>query len=136
MPPRHAPASRTILALGALAALAACATPRERCIAQVSQDQRVVDQLIAETTANLQRGYALEERQTVRSSLEICTGLNEDDMGLVFCQVPRAMTEQRPVAVDLEAERRKLASLKAKRAELARATQAAVAQCQARYPAA
>ena len=38
--------------------LAGCATPKENCIKSANKDLAVVDRLIAETQANLTRGYA------------------------------------------------------------------------------
>ena len=42
--------------------------------------------------------------------------------------------EQRPKAIDLNEEARKLDSLKAKRKQLARQAEAVIAQCKAQYP--
>ena len=127
--------TRALFALPALAVLAACATPQEQCIARVTKDQRIVAALIGETQANIQRGYAIEEKQTVSSRLEICSGFGSDDEDeLVFCQVAVPTTERKPVAIDLDAEKRKLASLQAKQTEQKRQANAAVAQCRAQYP--
>ncbi|MBN2629580.1 MAG: hypothetical protein JXR75_03445, partial [Rhodobacteraceae bacterium] len=51
---------------------------------------------------------------------------------LCFEPVPETVT--RPKAIDLRAEADKLASMRAKRAALARAAQPAIAQCKAVYP--
>ena len=42
-------------------ALMSCGTPQERCISGVTRELGVVNGLIAETQANLARGYSLEE---------------------------------------------------------------------------
>ena len=58
--------------------LAACATPREQCIDDVTRNTRVLSSLINETRGNLARGYALEERQDVRTVRGTCRGRNEE----------------------------------------------------------
>jgi len=52
-----------------------------------------------------------------------------------LCSVNEPVARDRPVAIDRAAERRQLASLRARRAELQAPTRAALAQCAARFPA-
>ena len=47
--------------------LAACATPRESCLSSVGQQGRVIDALISQTRGNVARGYAIEEREELRT---------------------------------------------------------------------
>jgi len=54
---------RPVFVVLPLALLAACATPREQCISDVSRDFRVLNSLVAQTQANLARGYAVVEEQ-------------------------------------------------------------------------
>ena len=51
-----------------------------------------------------------------------------------MCLDERPVTEQRPKAIDLNEEARKLASLKEKRKSLVRQAEAVIAQCKAQYP--
>lgn len=135
---------RRLIALIALSLLAACATPQQRCIAEATQDLRVVDRLIAETEATLARGYALEQERSSRLTWTTCTrrvprhapdGTRlPDEIVSYMCMENVPVTVTRPRAVDLDAERKKLATLKRKRTELARAAVAATAQCRATYP--
>lgn len=125
---------RMIFALPALLALAACATPQQRCLSNVSKDQRVIEGLIAETERNISRGYAVEKTQTVSTSLEICGGFGGSNNELVFCQVATPTTREKPVAIDVKVETAKLASLRKKHAELAQSSAAARAQCLQLYP--
>mgnify|MGYP003135602062 CR=1 FL=1 len=69
-----------------------------------------------------------------------CTRHVRDDKGRLrpisgFCPETRSVTRERPVAIDLGAERRKLDQLMEKRDQLQDRTRAQVASCQARYPA-
>ena len=124
-----------LLVLPAALALTACATPREACIGGVSRELRTIDRLIATTQANLARGYGLDERQEVRTVQGTCTGTNQDGTTFTFrCPETQTRTTQVPVAIDLAAERRTLASLTERRAQQVAATNAAIQQCIAQNP--
>jgi len=115
--------------------LAACATPREQCINDANRDASVLSGLINQTQGNLERGYALEQRQDVRTVRGICRGRNEDGSTFTFsCEETDTFTTTVPVAIDLNAERAKLQSLQ-ERFTLVRATSnQAIAQCIAIHP--
>ena len=115
--------------------VAACATPREQCINDVTRESRVLSGLIAETQQNIARGYALEEVQEVRVVRTTCTGTNEDGSTFTFpCEETQTIERDVPVAIDLNAERAKLESLLERQAQLQRSTDAAIQQCIAAYP--
>jgi hypothetical protein len=122
--------TRAIALLLLLPLLAACASPRERCIADAGRELAVLDRLIAETRATLSRGYALREEDRPVSYYTWCAG---ESGKAVWCRQVDIRTERVPVAVDMAAERRKLADLEARRtAEAARAA-AAIRRCEAAY---
>lgn len=126
-----------LLLLGLGIALAACGTPQQQCISQSTQDLRIVDSFIAETEANLARGYALAQDVTSVPRLVDCTPEPTDkhpNPRQRNCLVNEAQPVTRPVAIDLDAEAAKLASLKAKRAQLAAQAQPAILACQRTYP--
>lgn len=124
--------------------LAACGTPQEQCIAKGNRDLRVVDRLISETEGNLKRGYALEEKVIRYATFSPCRrpppppaqpGVAPPPPPPVqMCPDHYERTVTQPKAIDLEAEARKLAQLKTKRADLARAAEKTAAQCRAAYP--
>lgn len=122
----------------ALAALAACGTPQEQCINRNTRDLRTVDRLIAETQGNLERGYAYETITVYEDYWTTCPMPapveGEPAPQPRMCLDERPVTEQRPKAIDLNAEERKLDSLKSKRNQLARQAEAVIAQCKAQYP--
>lgn len=126
------------LPLIALALLAACGTPQEQCIARNTRDLRTVDRLITETEGNLQRGFALETVTRFEDYWGTCLdrGTVEGELVAISrpCLKERSFTEQRPKAIDLDAEARKLDSLKAKRSDLARDAKPVIAQCKAEFP--
>ncbi|MBI1417477.1 MAG: hypothetical protein GC146_09675 [Limimaricola sp.] len=127
--------TRALFALPLLLALGACATPRESCIASVTHDQRVIDRLIAQTQANIARGYALETRQEVVRLPDFCRVTADDgSVRLVSCDRVQVQDHQVPVAIDLNAEQAKLTSLLQRQRQMRDQTAAAVAQCKATYP--
>lgn len=126
---------RRALLILPLAVLAACATPREQCIDNVTRDTRVLSSLIAQTEGNLARGYALEERQDIRTITKTCRGRNDDGTTFLFsCDDTNTITTTLPVAIDLNAERAKLVSLQERFAQTQAQSNQAVAQCIAIHP--
>ncbi len=112
--------------------MAGCGSPLQNCVANANNDLSVVDGLIAETSENLARGYALERRPAVRTGLELC--ISPDDPFL-FCTSRDVTVEEKPVAIDAGSEQAKLRSLQAKRGELAARADLAITQCQVQFPA-
>jgi hypothetical protein len=124
-------------ALLALALLAACGTPQEQCISYNTRDLRTLDRLIVETEGNLDRGFAYETITRYEEYWSYCPEprrVEGERPTLRPCLKDREYTVQRPKAIDLADEARKLDSLKIKRRELARKAEAVIAQCKAKYP--
>jgi hypothetical protein len=126
----------------ALAALAACGTPQEQCINQNTRDLRVLDRLIAESKGNLARGYAIVRVETTETEWIRCEpsfietlpdGTTRRHPGRL-CLDDVTHVESRPAAIDLGAEKAKLASMEKKRAELAKAAAPLIAACKRAYP--
>jgi len=115
--------------------LAACATPRESCLSSVGQQGRVIDALISQTRGNVARGYAIEEREELRTRRELCEFRRDDgSIGRRFCNRTTAEDVRVPVTIDIEAEKVKLDQLLSRREALIPAEATAKAQCVARYP--
>ena len=110
--------------------LAGCATPEQRCINEATRDLRTVNELIAETEANLSRGYAIVTETDISPRLTFCTGYR-DNVGISFCSGNQLIQRDRPVAIDREAEERKLVDLRGRRAALEVTARRAVAACRA-----
>jgi hypothetical protein len=132
---------RLVPAIAFLAALAACGTPQEQCIARETRDLRVLDRLIVETEGNIARGYAIEEYTVDVSYWGSCLVAQPPDAAGVRppplaepCLQDREVTRTRAKAIDLRAERAKLSSMQEKRRELARAAERAIAQCRVQFP--
>jgi hypothetical protein len=128
---------RPVLPLAALGLLAACATPQEQCIARDTRELRIVEQLLAETEANLRRGYALQEVTVWRPVWVDCTPWVRPGSPAAprqMCFDDRAETVTRPKPIVPEAEAAKRDSLIAKRRELLPAAERSVAACRAAYP--
>ncbi len=126
--------TRAILLLSCLV-LAACATPRERCINQVSAQLRTLTALANEARGNLARGYAIEEREEIRVRDRTCRGTNEDGSTFTFrCEETDVRTRRVPVSINLEAEAAKLRSLEAQIGRETPRRAAAVEHCIAVHP--
>ena len=124
-----------ILLLVSALALAACQTPREACVSEASGELRTVDALIAETRGNLDRGYALETEQEVEVIRDTCrVEIGDDQVAEVPCDRTDVDEVQRPVAIDLNAERAKLDSLLERRGALAAQRDEQLRFCVAAYP--
>lgn len=125
------------LCLSALLLLTACATPQQQCVDTATRDLRVIDSLIAETEGNLARGFAYVETTTFTPTMQFCGGGwggNTIGFGTQMCWVNQPTPIQQPVAIDVNAEKAKLNSLRQRRVQQERAAQAALAQCQAQFP--
>ena len=131
--------TRTLAILLPLALLAGCGTEQERCIRGNTREYRVLSELLAETEANLARGYAWEEREVSRTELDYCSDVVRDKDGNAriiqrSCWRNVIDTERYRVPIDPAAERRSRDYLAEKlKAETVRA-EAAVRQCKAAYP--
>lgn len=121
--------------------LTACGTPQEQCIRPYTREIRQIDALIAETRANLARGYGYRVDTVTDWDYGPCYrggpsfgpgpgGYRHSSM----CWEPYERTVRTAVAVDPAAEERKLAALTARRAKLAKAVGPAIAACKAQYP--
>lgn len=132
---------RNLILLLALPALLACAPTRQTCLRAATQDVAVVDRLILETQQNLARGYALDREAYVTNSVDLCLGSNRVGFGTgvgvgwSYCNTPTTRYRERPVAIDRAAEQRKLRELQQTRARLIKESEAALEQCNLRYPA-
>ena len=124
--------------LPALLILVACGTPQEQCINRNTRDLRVMEKLIAETRANIARGYAIEEYTTLVPVWQRCAAPapapGQPPAPAYFCFEPEPQTRTRPKAIDLKAEAAKLESLLERRDQMARAAEPLIAQCKAQYP--
>lgn len=115
--------------------LVACGTPQEQCIRRETGDLRTLDRLISETQTNIRRGYAIEEYRTWEWETYTCYRPGADGQPVPdTCQRRVPDIDTRPVAIDLNAERAKLASMQDKRVELARRAAASAEACRRAYP--
>ena len=127
------------LMVSVVALLAACGTPQERCIRNATNELRIIDDLISEVQANLTRGYAYETYEITRTRWEICGYYEYESDGEIrsrprYCLDDVSDTVRRRVAIDPQAEQRKLEGLQSRRQPLARRTAAAVAACRQQFP--
>ncbi len=129
---------RPVLVSFVLLSLAACGTPQEQCIRRSTVELRKVERLIAETQGNLARGYAYEEDTITTHQWVACiapgSGVAGRPVRTTMCFEPETRTIRREVPIDPAAEERVLANLIAKRGQLAKAAEPAIAACRTAYP--
>ncbi len=123
---------RALIALTPFALLAACATPQQACIAQNSVELRATEAQILKINDTLSRGYAIHKQQVPYTVMGVC--FSEERRRSYPCPGTRWRTDERPVAVDLNDQRARLAVLEKKRAPLLKAHQAVVKACVAAHP--
>lgn len=112
------------------AVLAACATdPATRCAPAETRELKTIDGLIAQTRAEIERGYRTVEVPT-GSAVNLCLGSARSHVGVSFCTDPGTRT--RTEAIDTAAATRTLDALLARRERLEAQIAAAVAACPAR----
>ena len=113
----------------------ACATPREQCMRDATHEQRVIDNLIAETETSIARGYAIETRLGVRQTLDFCDiAYRQHGAPVRMCMRNEPVERSVPVPIDRAEQQRKLETLRARRDELASRTAQAVQRCDVQFP--
>ena len=126
---------RALFALAPIALLAACASPQQQCLTNVTKELRVNAFLIAQTQANLDRGYAIDRQQRVSRGFDMCRERDRDGaVSTTLCRTTQVRDVNVPQAINLEVERDTLDQLLARRANLEKQAAAATAQCRALYP--
>lgn len=125
------PVLRPAAALVALALLAGCATPLERCLMKAEREVRVLTEELAERTANVIRGYAIEHRIVPRMGPAWCRD-PDGRLHTCFDWVETVQTIRRPVNVAVERER--VAMLERAIARERRIAEQQIAACRAHFP--
>lgn len=122
-----------------LPVLAACSTPRQSCINSATRDLAVVNGLIVQTEANLQRGYGLRREAYTSTRVDVCVGSrsyrSSRGFGWNYCAVPQTRYRNVPVTIDRATEQRKLKELQQTRARLVKEARPKLEYCNAKYPA-
>ena len=122
--------NKFLITLGPILIVSACATPREQCISQVSQNYNVLVSAISNTEQNIFRGYAVHKQSVPYSYPGICYA------GAITYSCPKTgyRTKETPVAVNVNEERRRLATLKGNFSREKTVAENGIAQCQAAHP--
>ena len=127
---------KSLTPLVVLVLLAGCGDPRTKCIKDANKDLSVVQELIADTEATIARGYAIQTETRTVIYTDFCFGSHRYNRGSFrFCNRAQPVVSKEPVAVDLNDERRKLASLRKKEEELRRRAAIEGQKCDLAYPA-
>lgn len=120
--------------LGTTFLLGAC-SEQAACISQVTSEVSVVSRLTEQTRANIARGYAIGTREVAVTVERTCFVAQPDGSQIrQICTQLETETETFPVAIDLNAEQAKLASLERRLGQMRTQAQRDVAQCRAQFP--
>ena len=119
------------IAVGVGLALAGCATPLEQCLSNAQRDYQDVLAAITATETNIDRGYAVHRQSVPYTYQGVCYHV---DVGNYSCPQTGYRTQETPVAIDINAEKIKLRTLRRSVSALQRSTEDASRQCRATYP--
>ena len=109
--------------------LAWCLSPLERCISQANRPAVATASAITETQGNIARGYAIHTQTVPYPIMYFCTPPGERAH---YCTRQGYRTVETPVAINIDQERRKLASLRKILTRQKTEAQRATAQCRAK----
>ncbi len=127
------PRLRPLAALAALALLAGCATPLDRCIQRAEREIRFLEAEITERRVNIARGHAIERRIVPQMAPAWCRDPLTGRVYTCFDWVDTVREFRRPIHVPDEEER--IAQLERAVARERAAAEPAIAACRARFPA-
>ena len=108
--------------------LAGCLSPLERCIAQANRPAVATASAITEMQGNIARCYAIHTQTVPYPIMYFCTPPGERAH---YCTRQGYRTVETPVAINIDQERRKLASLRKILTRQKTEAQRATAQCRA-----
>ena len=123
--------------LAFLPVLAGCASPLQQCLQANAGELYDVRADIARTQGNIERGYAVHRQTVTTTQVGFCGGVGRyyDPVGIYWsgCRYPSSTRVETPVAIDVNAERQKLAALQQRELALRTQYEPAVSACYARF---
>ncbi|MEI4232659.1 hypothetical protein [Roseovarius sp. D22-M7] len=124
------------LALAAALVLSACATPKQQCINDATQQLRSTENALATAQGNISRGYALHSQSVPYTVSHTCYRQYPHTNTVIpySCPSTHYRTQTTPVAIDVAEERRKAARYREILPGLREAAAARIAQCNAQFP--
>ena len=121
-----------LVLLGVGLLLAGCATPLQQCLYDAEQPSREIERSLSEEYANLSRGYSIERVRVPMMVTRTCAG---PQGRAVPCPRMDYDIEEIHHRIDRDLVRERIALLESQLDRERPRAQAAVAQCQATYPA-
>ena len=123
-------------AISAAGLLSACATPKEQCISNATQQYRSIQSALMTANGNINRGYAVHE-QSVPYTVEGTCYRNDPATFAVIpysCPSTAYRTQTTPVSINAAEERSKIAQYQQMLPQLRQQANAQVQQCNAQFP--
>lgn len=127
-----APLKFVFISPAILALLSSCSTPLEQCLTTANSEYYAISSGIAESERNVTRGYAVHSQTVPYTYTGSCYDYY---IGSYSCPQTGYRTQETPVAIDVNEERRKLSSLRKMLPAASTRANAAAEQCRATYPA-
>ena len=120
----------------AAAFLSGCATPKQKCISDATQQLRGVESALGTAQGNVSRGYALHTQRVPYTVGSICYHNYPRTHALIpySCPVTQYRTQTTPVAINVAEERRKVAQYQQMLPQLRQQANARVQTCNAQFP--
>jgi hypothetical protein len=123
-------------ALSVAALVAGCATPKQQCMSDATQELRSVERALDTAKGNIARGYAVHTQRVPYTVANICYRTHPRTHAAIPYSCPSTYyrTQTTPVAIDVAEERRKAEDLQRRLPQLRERANAAVRQCNAQFP--
>lgn len=130
---------KRVLGCGALSAvvmLTGCATPKQQCISQATQELRSTENALETAQANVARGYAVHTQRVPYTVSTICYRTHPGTHAAIpySCPTTQFRTQTTPVAIDVAEERRKIEEFQRLLPQLRDVADVGVGQCNAQFP--
>lgn len=122
--------------LAVVALVAGCATPKQRCLSQATQELRGVERALDTARGNIARGYAIHTQRVPYTVAGTCYHTHPRTHAVFPYSCPSTYyrTQSTPVAINVAEERRKAENLQRRLPQMRERANAAVRQCNAQFP--
>ncbi|MFO7759544.1 MAG: hypothetical protein R6V26_13905 [Roseovarius sp.] len=122
--------------LSVAALLSGCATPKQQCLSEVTQELRSVERALETAQGNIARGYAVHTQRVPYTVADICYRTHPRTHAVIPYSCPSTYyrTQTTPVAIDVAEERRKADAYRRMLPRLRDEARAGIRQCNAQFP--
>lgn len=122
--------------IAAVTLLSGCATPRDQCISNATQEYRNAETAMVTAQGNVNRGYALFTERVPYTITSTCYRNHPyTHVGIPYaCPSTQYRTQTTPVPINVAEERKKVAEYQKLLPKLRQQASTQVQQCKAQFP--